>query len=57
MKEWLKKLAFWLTIIGGIVWGLTVFNWNPVEYLPYIGQKIVYGIVGVSAVLTAFNKK
>ena len=49
----MKQLCFWLTVIGGLNWGLVgLFNWNLVEALSF-GMAwlptLIYIIVGVSA--------
>ena len=53
----MKQLCFWLTVIGGLNWGLVgLFNWNLVEALSF-GMTwlptIVYIIVGLSAICCA----
>lgn len=49
-----KEIAKWsvyLLIIGGLNWGLSLFDINLVSYLPgAMLQNIVYGAVGLSAV-------
>jgi uncharacterized membrane protein YuzA (DUF378 family) len=50
----LQKTALWLTIIGGLNWGLIgLFNFNLVQTLlgsiPLV-EKIVYIAIGLSAV-------
>jgi len=51
MKTILDWIALILVIIGGLNWGLVVFNLNLVELLLGVGvlAKIVYGLVGLSA--------
>ena len=53
----MKQLCFWLTVIGGLNWGLVgLFNWNLVEALSF-GMAwlptLIYIIVGVSAACCA----
>lgn len=52
-KSWLGILAAILLIIGGINWGLTLFNVNLVTIvfgtLPLL-VKVIYSLVGLSAV-------
>ncbi|MDA1197052.1 MAG: DUF378 domain-containing protein [Nanoarchaeota archaeon] len=55
----MKKTALWLTIIGGLNWGLIgLFNFNLVQTLlgsiPLV-EKIVYIAVGLSAVCVAMD--
>jgi uncharacterized membrane protein YuzA (DUF378 family) len=61
MKLKFNKIANWLLIIGGLNWGLSLFNINLVSMLanataPIVGQ-IVYGAVGISAIMALFKKK
>ena len=57
-----NKIALPLVVIGGINWGLTIFNLNLVEILSFgsvLAADIVYGAVAVSAILLipeAINK-
>jgi uncharacterized protein len=52
----LKKLAFLLVIIGGLNWLLIgIFNLNVVGYLGNVISKIVYILVGLSAVVLIFS--
>lgn len=50
-KSTLDWIAFVLVIIGGLNWGLAVFDFNLVFTLFGIGTlaKVVYGLVGLSA--------
>lgn len=51
-------VAFWLTVIGGLNWGLVVFNWNLVEMLVGAWPTLVttvYALVGISALYLAFG--
>lgn len=58
--EIVKKIAFILTIVGGLNWGLIgLFNFDLVAFI--FGQmsylsRLVYVVVGASAVLTIFHK-
>jgi uncharacterized membrane protein YuzA (DUF378 family) len=62
----LKKVSWWLLIIGGINWGLVGLggffggNWNVVNMLlgswPAV-EWIVYVLVGISAVWCIFGCK
>lgn len=55
MKKGLMKTAEVLTLVGGLNWGLAIFNWNLVEGLASVTAPvvapIVYGLVAVSAVV------
>ena len=48
----LDWIAFVLVIVGGLNWGLAVFDFNLVSAILGVGvaAKIVYGLVGLSAV-------
>lgn len=51
-KNW-DKVAMILLIIGGLNWGLGLFDINLVTLLFGMGSvftKIVYGLVGISAI-------
>jgi len=54
----LKTICLWLTIIGGINWGLVgILNFNLVQFISMgmtILEHAVYIIVGVSAVVSAY---
>jgi hypothetical protein len=45
-------IAFVLLVIGGINWGLAVFNFNLVTFLLGSGllSKIVYSLVGIAGI-------
>ena len=61
--DMVKKLAWWLMVIGGINWGLVGLggfaggNWNVVNMLlgswPMV-EWLVYVLVGVATAWTAF---
>lgn len=52
----MKKLAWILLIIGGLNWGLVgVLGIDLVAYLPEIVARIVYILVGLSALLLIFK--
>ncbi|MDP4009340.1 MAG: DUF378 domain-containing protein [bacterium] len=57
-KGTLGTVAFWLTVVGGLNWGLAVFQWNLVESLlggwPAL-VTTVYALVGLSALYLAFG--
>lgn len=52
-------VAFILLVVGGLNWGLAVFNINLVEMLLGSGvlAKTVYGLVGLSAVFLLVTHK
>ena len=57
----LSKIALILTIIGGINWGLVgIANFNLVNLLlgfaPVL-ERIIYIVVGLSAIYAAYKKK
>lgn len=62
MKKKTKKLIYniaeILLIVGGLNWGLTIFNVNLVSILFGSGivANVVYGLVGVSALYLAGYK-
>ncbi len=53
---WLDITALVLVIVGGLNWGLAVFNFNLVNQLlggvPTL-EMIVYGVVGLAAIYVA----
>lgn len=53
---WLDTGALVLVIVGGLNWGLAVFNFNLVNQLlggvPML-ETIVYGLVGLAAIYVA----
>ena len=57
----LGKIALILTVIGGIIWGLVgIANFNLVNFIfsfAPILERIVYIIVGVSAIYAAYDVK
>ena len=52
-------IAFTLLVVGGLNWGLAVFDINLVEMLLGAGMlaKVVYGLVGLSAVYMLVTHK
>ncbi|MBW3017965.1 DUF378 domain-containing protein [Candidatus Woesearchaeota archaeon] len=50
-KSVLDWIALVLVIVGGLNWGLAVFNFNLVGFLLGAGvvAKVVYALVGLSA--------
>jgi uncharacterized membrane protein YuzA (DUF378 family) len=54
----LHKIAFWLLIIGGLNWLLIgLFNLNVIDYLGTTLARIVYILVGLSAIIILFKGK
>lgn len=53
----MHKIAFILLVIGGLNWLLVVFDINVVEYLGSVVAKIVYALVGLSALYEIFTHK
>jgi len=54
----LYHVAEILLIIGGLNWGLAIFDFNLVSWLLGTGvvAKVVYGLVGASALYLAYHK-
>lgn len=50
--KWYDSLAYFLLVVGGLNWGLTLFNFNLVDWIfgagAVLGQ-VVYGLVGIAA--------
>lgn len=55
-KSTLDLIALVLVIIGGLNWGLAVFDFNLVSMILGTGTlaKVVYGLVGLSALYTIY---
>ena len=53
----LHMIAWILVIVGGLNWGLVAFGWNVVELLGDSLAKIVYILVGLSALYELFTHK
>lgn len=53
------KVAFILLVVGGLNWGLVALGYNLVEMVLGMGMatKVVYGLVGLSAVMMLFHGK
>jgi uncharacterized protein len=58
MKK-LQMIALILLIIGGINWGLIVFDFNLVHFIFRVMwlEKIIYLLVGISAIITLVHLK
>lgn len=58
---YVKPVAFWLTVIGGLNWGLVaLFNLNLVTILFPAGSMVttvIYLLIGLSALYVAFNSQ
>jgi uncharacterized protein len=58
MMKVLDNVAMTLTFVGGVNWGLAVFNVNLVDKLlgtmPML-ENVVYGLVGLSALYLGFK--
>ena len=54
------KICLWLTIVGGLNWGLVGFlNFNLVGFIfgdMSLLSRIVYAVVGLSAAYVAFDE-
>lgn len=46
----MHKVTFTLLIIGGLNWLLEAFNYGVIAYLPEMVSKIIYVLIGLSAV-------
>lgn len=57
----LKKIAWVLLIIGGLNWGFVgLFNYDVIAHVFSAGSiitKLIYDLVGLSALYLAFNKR
>lgn len=55
-KSVIDWIALILLIIGGLNWGLTVFDFNLVSTIFGAGTlaKVVYGLVGIAALWTIY---
>jgi len=55
-KNWIDWVALILLIIGGLNWGLAIWDFNLVATLFGAGviAKIVYALVGLSALYTIY---
>jgi uncharacterized membrane protein YuzA (DUF378 family) len=55
----INKIAKILLIAGGLVWGLTLFGFNPVQMIADATASwvstIIYALVGLSAVYKIFK--
>ncbi len=52
--EWFDWLAFVLLVVGGINWGLAVFDFNLVTTIFGGLSNIVYSLVGLSGLYGAY---
>lgn len=46
-----------LLVVGGLNWGLEVFNFGIGKFLPDTISKVVYLLVGISALVEVFTHK
>ena len=53
----LHTVTWILIVIGGLNWGLEVFGWGIANWLPAGLVKLVYLLVGLSALFEIFNHK
>ncbi len=53
----LHMVAFVLLVVGGLAWGLHAFGYDPVDALGASLAKLVYILVGLSAILEAVTHK
>jgi uncharacterized membrane protein YuzA (DUF378 family) len=60
-KKTMEKItmtSFILVLIGALNWGLVVFDFNLVEMIGLgpVFAKIIYGAIGISALILAWTK-
>jgi uncharacterized membrane protein YuzA (DUF378 family) len=53
----LHKVTFILLVIGGLNWGLELFNIGVGTFLPVMLAKVIYLLVGISAVVEIVTHK
>ena len=46
-----------LLVVGGLNWGLEVFDWGIGNYIPETLAKVVYVLVALSALVEIFTHK
>jgi len=57
-EDMITKTAFYLVLVGGLNWGLTLFDFNIVTMLG-LGElfaTVIYGVIGVAAVWLGWQK-
>ena len=52
--KWYDWITLWIVLIGGINWGLAVFDVNLVTAIfgTTVWSKVIYGLVGLSTIVT-----
>lgn len=53
----LHMITWILLVIGGLNWGLEAFGWGLANWLPMGLMKLVYILVGLSAIYELFTHK
>lgn len=53
----LHTITFILLIVGGLNWGLTVFEWGIGNFLPEGVSKVVYLLVALAALIEVFTHR
>lgn len=53
----LHTITWILLIVGGLNWGLVFFGWGIANVLPLGLAKVIYLLVGLSALFEIFNHK
>ena len=53
----LHMVAWILLVIGGLNWGLEIFEWGIGSYLPSGLVTLVYALVAISAIVEIFTHK
>ena len=57
-EDMITKIAFFLVLIGGLNWGLTLFDFNIVTMLGLgtFFTQLIYGAIGLGAVWLGYQK-
>jgi uncharacterized membrane protein YuzA (DUF378 family) len=54
-KWGLHTITFILVMVGGLNWGLALFNWDIAHWLPMGLVKVIYALVALSALYEIFT--
>jgi uncharacterized protein len=57
LMKYLHSVTFILLVIGGLNWLLVAFGWNVVDMLGMTVAKVVYVLVGLSAIVQVATHK
>jgi uncharacterized membrane protein YuzA (DUF378 family) len=57
-EDMITKTAFYLVLVGGLNWGLTLFDFNIVTMLGLgdLFATVIYGAIGVAAIWLGWQK-